>query len=66
MDIEDKVDILEKAATNEGTEVGDMWRCLNYLYHYKQYLHSESFSEKLDEEIELQYEYYKTIEQELE
>ena len=66
MDIEEMVDTLDKMASKEGTELGDLWRCLNYLFHYKDYLLNDYLITELETEIEHQYEHYLTIEMELE
>ena len=65
MNTEEMVDILDRMVSVEGTEVGDSWRCLCYLYNYKDNLINDSFKEELDKEIEAQYEYFLTIENEI-
>jgi thioredoxin-related protein len=53
-EIEDLTDKLEQYASYEGSEQGDVWRTLAYLWDYESCYYSEEFKNALRDEIVLQ------------
>lgn len=55
MTTEDKVDFLEELQPYEGTELGEYWLSLCYIWRYSYCMSNKEFIRPVETEINLQY-----------